>query len=539
MGTIRPDRGLGEDLIGGICVPETTSAHASTHRRAGPEPPGPPWRAHLPEGVDPERLDLLGAGSLPAAWRRLAEAGPERPALWAEGRGWVSRGELAAAGARVAGRLWRAGLAPGDRVLVSAATSMDLVVAYLGALRMGLVVVPVNTAYREREVAHIVGDAAPAAAVVDDPERGRWARRAAGGDLPVTGPEVDLPDGGPPPLDGAAAGDPALLCYTSGTTGAPKGAVLAHGNLLASAEALRLAWRWTPGDRLVLALPLFHIHGLGVGLHGTLLAGASALLLPRFEVDAVLDAARDHQATLFFGVPTMYARLAGSPRAGELGRLRLCVSGSAPLPPTVFERLAGRAGQRVLERYGMTETIMNVSNPYDGERRPGTVGLPLPGVELRLAGGTDGEVLLRGPNVFSGYWGNPAATAEAFDPDGWFRTGDLGSFDERGYLRIEGRSKELIITGGFNVHPREVEELLGEHPGVAEVAVVGTPSEEWGEQVTAFVVPADPGAPPGRDELLAFTAGRLAGFKRPRVVHYVEALPRNALGKVMKHELRP
>ena len=526
MGTIRPDRGLGEDLIGGICVPEAKSSHG--------------WRAHLPEGMDPERLDLLAAGSLPAAWRRLAEADPERPALWAEGRGWVSRGELEAAGARVAGRLRRAGLAAGDRVLVSAATSMDLVVAYLGALRMGLVVVPVNTAYREREVAHIVGDATPAAAVVDDPERGRWARRAAsGGDLLVTGPEVGLPDGDPPPLDAAAAGDPALLCYTSGTTGAPKGAVLSHGNLLASAEALRLAWRWTPGDRLVLALPLFHIHGLGVGLHGTLLAGASAVLLPRFEVDAVLDAARDHQATLFFGVPTMYARLAASPRAGELGRLRLCVSGSAPLPPTVFERLAERAGQRVLERYGMTETIMNVSNPHDGERRPGTVGLPLPGVELRLAGGTDGEVLLRGPNVFSGYWGNPEATAEAFDPDGWFRTGDLGSFDDRGYLRIEGRSKELIITGGYNVHPREVEELLLEHPGVAEVAVVGAPSEEWGEQVAAFIVPADPSAPPGRDELLAFAAERLAGFKRPRVVHYVEALPRNALGKVMKHELRP
>jgi len=315
--------------------------------------------------------------------------------------------------------------------------------------------------------------------------------------------------------------------------------VLAHGNLLASAEALRLAWRWDPQDRLVLALPLFHIHGLGVGLHGTLLAGASAVLLPRFEADAVLDAARDHRATLFFGVPTMYTRLAASPRAAELGRLRLCVSGSAPLPPTVFERLAERAGQRVLERYGMTETIMNVSNPYDGERRPGTVGLPLPGVELRLAGGDQGEVLLRGPNVFSSYWGNPAATAQAFDGDGWFRTGDLGSFDERGYLRIEGRSKELIITGGYNVHPREVEELLLEHPGVAEVAVVGTPSEEWGEQVTAFVVPTDPGAPPGRDELLAFAAERLAGFKRPRVVHYVEALPRSALGKVLKHELRP
>jgi malonyl-CoA/methylmalonyl-CoA synthetase len=192
----------------------------------------------------------------------------------------------------------------------------------------------------------------------------------------------------------------------------------------------------------------------------------------------------------------------------------------------------------VLERYGMTETIMNVSNPYDGERRPGTVGLPLPGVELRLAGGDQGEVLLRGPNVFSGYWENPEATAEAFAPGGWFRTGDLGGFDDRGYLRIEGRSRELIITGGYNVHPREVEELLATHPGVAEVAVVGTPSEEWGEQVTAFVVPADPAAPPDRDELLAFAAERLAGFKRPRILRYVEALPRNALGKVLKHELR-
>jgi malonyl-CoA/methylmalonyl-CoA synthetase len=486
------------------------------------------WQIHLPAGVDPAGLDLLGAGSLPAAWQRLAAKNPGRPTLWAEGPGWRTRGDLDAASARVAGRLRRAGLAAGDWVLVSAATSMDLVVAYLGALRIGLVVVPVNTAYREREVAHIVGDARPRAAVVDDPERGDWARKAAGGDLQVAGPEVDLPDG-----------DPALLCYTSGTTESPKGAVLAHGNLLASGEALRLAWRWTAADRLVLALPLFHVHGLGVGLHGTLLAGASAVLLPRFDVDAVLDAARDRQATLFFGVPSMYPRLADSPRAGELGRLRLCVSGSAPLPPTVFRRLAERAGQRVLERYGMTETIMNVSNPYDGERRPGTVGLPLPGVELRLAGGDQGEVLLRSPNVFGGYWGNPEATAAAFDPDGWFRTGDLGSFDERGYLRTEGRSKELIITGGYNVHPREVEELLLEHPGVAEVAVVGAPSEEWCEQVAAFVVPADPAAPPDRDELLAFAAERLAGFKRPRVLRYVEALPRNALGKVQKHELRP
>jgi len=487
--------------------------------------------------MDPGAVDLLAEESLPSAWRRRAEEAPDRPALWAAGSGWLTRGALERDSRRVAGRFHRAGLAPGDRVLCSAATSMELVVAYLAALRLGLVVVPANTAYLEREIAHVVGDAEPRAAIVDDPARGEWARKAAGGDLLVVGPEADLPDADPPELDLAGRGDPVLLCYTSGTTGAPKGAVLRHGNLLASAQALRLAWRWTEGDRLVLALPLFHIHGLGVGLHGTLLAGASAVLLPRFDVDPVLDAVRDHRATLFFGVPTMYARLAGSPRAGELAALRLLVSGSAALPPTVFERLAERAGQRVLERYGMTETIMNVSNPHDGERRPGTVGLPLPGVELRLADG-DGEVLLRGPNVFGGYWRNPQATAEAFDADGWFRTGDLGSIDELGYLRIEGRSKELIITGGYNVHPREVEELLLEHPAVAEVAVVGTPSEEWGEVVTAFVVPADHADPPDPQELLAFAGGRLAAFKRPRLVRYLEALPRNALGKVLKHELR-
>jgi malonyl-CoA/methylmalonyl-CoA synthetase len=342
-------------------------------------------------------------------------------------------------------------------------------------------------------------------------------------------------DGGAPALDAAGPGDPALLCYTSGTTGAPKGAVLVHGNLLATVEALRLAWRWTPDDRLVLALPLFHIHGLGVGLHGTLAAGASAVLLPRFDVDAVLDAAADHDATLFFGVPTMYARLADSPRVGELARLRLCVSGSAPLPAPLWERLRTDAGQAVLERYGMTETVMNVSNPHDGERRPGAVGLPLPGVEVRLSGGNPGEILLRGPNVFAGYWNRPDATAAAFDGEGWFRSGDIGALDDDGYLRIVGRSKELIISGGFNVYPREVEDVLRAHPGVADAAVVGAPSTEWGEAVTAFVVPA--GAAPAEEDLLAHAAAALAPYKRPRAVRFVAELPRNALGKVLKHEL--
>jgi malonyl-CoA/methylmalonyl-CoA synthetase len=481
--------------------------------------------------------------TLPKAWAARFAGAPDRPVLWEERRGWVTAGDLDRASRRVAARLDRAGLRPADRILMSAGTSVELVEAHVAALRLGLVVVPANSAYREREIAHLVRDAGPKAAVVDDPERARWIRRAATGTL-VVGPDVDLPEPpGSPVLDAAGPDDPAIIGYTSGTTGAPKGAVLSHRNLLASSESVRIAWRWTAADRLVLALPLFHIHGLGVGLHGTLLAGGSAVLLPRFDPDAVLDAIAGHDATLFFGVPTMYARLAASPRLSELGRLRLCVSGSAPLPPAVFDRIAAGSGQRVLERYGMTETGMNVSNPYDGERRPGTVGFPLPGVELRL--GPSGEVLLRGPNVFSGYWRRPEETAAAFtelegEGDGWFRTGDIGEFDPDGYLRLVGRARDLIISGGLNVYPREVEDALLEHPSVAEVAVAGVSDDEWGEVVTAWVVPArDMAGRPPPVELTEFAAERLARFKCPRRIVYVDALPRNALGKVLRHELRP
>jgi malonyl-CoA/methylmalonyl-CoA synthetase len=437
---------------------------------------------------------------------------------------------------RVAGRLQAAGLGPGVRMLFSAESSLELVIAHIAALRSGIVVVPTNTAYGEREVAHIVEDSRPAAALVDSDDRARWIRAGAGAETLVVGPEIDLPDGEPAVLDAAAPADPALIGYTSGTTGSPKGAVLSHANLLAGSESVRLAWRWTAADRLVLALPLFHVHGLCVGLHGTLLAGASAVLLPRFEVAAVLDAAGEHDASMFFGVPTMYHRLAQSPRVGALARLRLCVSGSAPLPGELHQTLAKRAGQQVLERYGTTETMMLVSNPYDGERRPGSVGLPLPGVELRLSDEQEGEIQVRGPNVFEGYWKRPQATAESFT-DGWFRTGDLASIDPDGYIRILGRSKELIITGGLNVYPREVEDVLLTHPDVAEVAVVGTPSDEWGEIVTAFVVSADKQR--SAESLLAYAGERLAPFKRPRLIRFVDILPRNALGKVVKHQLTP
>lgn len=498
--------------------------------------PVPGWARHLPERMPPEAVDLGAHGSLASAWVE-AWSDRSRETVLHHGGRWITADELEERSRRVAGRLHGAGLERGSRVVVSCAPSAEFVIAYAAAVRLGLVAVPVNGAYRQREVGHIVRDCRPRAAIVDDPERGGWIRDASVDDVVVVGPDVDLADADPPELDASGADDLVLVAYTSGTTGAPKGAMLSHGNALASARAVSLAWRWTAEDRLVLALPLFHMHGLGVGLHGTLLTGASAVLLDRFDADLVLDAAVRHGATLFFGVPTMYARLAASRRADELGVLRLCVSGSAPLPAALHEQIAAASGQRILERYGMTETFMNVSNPHDGERRPGTVGFPLPGVEVRIASGDAcgvGEIELRGPNVFRGYWQRPEASAEAFTTDGWFRSGDLGRFDEDGYLRIEGRSKELIITGGYNVYPREVEDVLRSHPDVEDAAVVGVPSDEWGETVTAFVV-AD-----GVDAaaLVEHAAAELARYKVPRAVHVVDELPRNALGKVLKQELR-
>jgi malonyl-CoA/methylmalonyl-CoA synthetase len=415
--------------------------------------------------------------------------------------------------------------------VLSAAASVELVIAYVAAMRLGLVVVPVNTGYTRREVDRLLHDARPAGAIVDDAERASWM---SGVDV-VCGPEVELPDAPEPALDLVTRDVLAALVYTSGTTGEPKGAMLTSGNLLASAEAVRVAWRWTPADRLVLALPLFHLHGLGVGVNGTLTAGSSMVLLERFDVDAVIDTIAAERATLFFGVPTMYARLAESPRAAALAALRLCVSGSAPLSAELHRRLAERTGQQVLERYGMTETVMNVSNPYDGERRRGSVGLPLPGVEIRVA--ADGEILVRGPNVFRGYWEQPEATEAAFTADGWFRTGDLGARDSDGYLRIRGRSKDLIISGGYNVYPKEIESFIDELPGVVESAVIGVPHADFGEAVVAVVV-RKPGAEIDEAGMIGTLRGRIANFKVPKRVHVVDELPRNTMGKVQKNVLR-
>jgi malonyl-CoA/methylmalonyl-CoA synthetase len=340
-----------------------------------------------------------------------------------------------------------------------------------------------------------------------------------------------------------ASDAPALLAYTSGTTGAAKAVPLAHANLLASVRGVMLAWRWSEADVLVHSLPLSHQHGLG-GVHATLLAGSRAVILGSFDPEALCGAIADARATVLFAVPAVYERLAGweGIAGARLDSLRLLVSGSAPLSPALAERVEAVTGQLPLERYGTTESGLDVSNPLEGPRRVGSVGLPLPGVEVLiadehgapLADGQDGEINLRGPQVFGGYRGNAAATAEAFHEGGWFRTGDVGRIDpDDGYLEITGRIKDLIITGGLNVYPREVELALESAPGVARAAVVGLASERWGEEVAAAVV-ADGADPPNTDELIAFARERLAPYKCPKRVVVVDELPVNALGKLLR-----
>jgi malonyl-CoA/methylmalonyl-CoA synthetase len=516
----------------------------------------PPWTLHLPPGTPAAHLDLAAGQTLVGCWVAAWADDPGHPVLTTLDGTAVSAGELAERTAVAAARYAAAGLVPGDRLLMSAGPSVDLIVAYVAALRYGLTVVPANTAYTGPELAAVLADATPALAVLDDPARlpaGEVARPSVDppGARPATmsTPATTRPDLGglPAPvaevaLDLARPGDVALIVYTSGTTGRPRAAPLTHANLLASAHAVRLAWRWRPDDRLALCLPLFHVHGLGVGLHGSLTAGASVLVLPRFSESGVAAAVREGGATLFFGVPTMYHRLAGSAHLAELRGLRLAVSGSAPLPADLHAAVAAGSGQRVLERYGMTETLMLASNPYAAQRRPGTVGFALPGVSLRLTEGATGltEIEVAGPNVISGYRDRPDADAVAFTPDGWFRTGDLGTFDADGYLRISGRVKELIITGGYNVYPREVEEALTSHPAVADAAVVGVASAEWGETVVAFVVASD-AVDRGllQRQLGGWCAERLAPHKRPREWRWIDRIPRNALGKIVRHELSP
>ncbi|MFL5353530.1 class I adenylate-forming enzyme family protein [Archangium sp.] len=504
------------------------------------------------------------ATSLLETFLTRARQSPAWPVLDFEQQRFTA-GQLATQVAAFASALQRRGLRPGERVALFLENSPAFVLAYLGTWSAGGVVVLVNTQYRMVELGHILSDAgarvcvtgaAGAAELVPLKEQLpalEWLVTVEPPTAPVPWPCVGfdalLAEGDASVSLPLPQGEQlAVLGYTSGTTGRSKGAMLLHRNVLANVRAVTEAWRWTAQDRLLLTLPLFHTHGLMVGLHGTLYSGGSVELRRRFAAPEVLSALRDEPSlTMFFGVPTMYSRLVEEARrTGVRPRpLRLLVSGSAPLSPQLFHDVEETFGQRILERYGMTETIMNTTNPYEGERRPGTVGLPYPGQEARvvdvrtrqpLAAGETGEIEVRGPHVFAGYWQRPDATAEAFDSEGWFRTGDLGLRDADGYFQITGRARELIISGGFNVYPREVEEVLASHPGVAEVAVLGLPDPDFGEQVVAVVVPRSPAPEP--QALVEWCKDRLASFKKPRRVVFVDALPRNALGKVQKHLLR-
>jgi malonyl-CoA/methylmalonyl-CoA synthetase len=405
-------------------------------------------------------------------------------------------------------------LSPGDRICVQLANCIELIDIYLACVKLGVIFVPINILYRDREVQHILGDAEPK--------------------LFITADNIPSPCGAAPRAAVLDGDSPAALVYTSGTTGTSKGAILTHNNFAANALNLITCWQITAADRFLLALPLFHVHALGNGLHCWLISGCRMRLLERFEHQTATQQFLDFRPTLFFGVPTVYVRLletdpVAAQRIGQA--MRLFVSGSAPLPAQVLEEFRTLFGHTILERYGMTETIMNISNPYAGERRPGSVGLPLPGVSVKLS--ETGEVLLKGPNVFAGYWKREDSTRDAFI-DGWFKTGDIATRSEDGYYTLSGRKSDLIISGGFNIYPREIEEFLMEQPEIAEAAVVGEPDRVRGEIPVAYIVvraAVDPG------ELIERCKSKLASFTVPRRIETVDSLPRNALGKVQKHLL--
>ncbi|MFJ3528319.1 acyl-CoA synthetase [Streptomyces sp. NPDC090132] len=458
----------------------------------------------------------------------------------------LSYARLAAAADALATRIAEAG-----RVAVWATATPETVVAVVAALRAGVPAVPLNPKTGERELAHIVSDSAPstvlaAAGDVLPPALAALARVDVDTTAAPRTRSTEFPEPSPE--------SPALIVYTSGTTGPPKGAVLPRRAVAATLDALEDAWQWTGDDVLVHALPLFHVHGLILGILGPLRRGGSVRHLGRFSTEGV---ARELESggTMLFGVPTMYHRIAealAEPAASgglakALAGARLLVSGSAALPVHDHERIAAATGRRVIERYGMTETLMNTGVRADGEARPGTVGAPLRGVELRMVEedgsaladpASIGEIQVRGPNLFTGYLNRPEATAAALTADGWFRTGDMATLDPDGYVRIVGRkATDLIKSGGYKIGAGEIENALLDHPGVREAAVTGEPDPDLGERIVAWVVPADPASPPPADELAAHVAAQLSPHKRPRTVRYLDELPRNDLGKIMKRSL--
>ncbi|WP_454674724.1 malonate--CoA ligase [Achromobacter pestifer] len=457
-------------------------------------------------------------------------------------------------------------LPAGARVAVQVEKSPEALLLYLATLRAGLVYLPLNTAYRESEIEYFLGNAEPAVVVCASKNQD-WVQRAA--DKAGCAHVYTLDEDRTGTLLAAAGGLPqtfktvsrkpddlAAILYTSGTTGRSKGAMLSHGNLAANAQVLHEYWGWRQDDVLLHMLPIFHVHGLFVASHGALLAGAKMIWLPKLDADQALRYLP--QSTVMMGVPTYYVRLLADPRFDRdaCANMRLFISGSAPLLAETFSDFQKRSGHAILERYGMSETVMLTSNPYDaklGERLAGTVGRALPGVQVRvvddtgiaLAPGEIGNVQVRGPNVFSGYWRMPEKTREEFTEDGWFKTGDVGRWGGESagrdvpadYLSIVGRSKDLIISGGFNVYPKEIETLIDDMPGVAESAVIGVPHADFGEAVVAVVVPKD-GVSLDAAAMQLELKSRIANFKVPKRVHIIEQLPRNTMGKVQKNVLR-
>ena len=460
----------------------------------------------------------------------------------ADGSRTATFGELDTRSNRLARLLARRGLQAGDRLVVYLANRIEFVDLVVACVKAGIVLVPVNILYREREISHILRDAEPRAVVTTrsafelfEPLPTWDVAELTAAASQESGEIVRLP----------LTGDvPAAIVYTSGTTGRSKGAVLSHNNLLANTVNLVSCWRITSADRYLAVLPLFHVHGLVNGLMTWLASGCRMRLVERFDAARTLELFTSFQPTLFFGVPTVYVRLLELPEAAaeSIGsRMRLFVSGSAPLPTAVFDTFRERFGHAILERYGMSETLMNIGNPYAGERRAGSVGVPFPGVSVRIIRGDGsqaefneiGELHVRGPNVFTGYWRQPEATAAAFD-HGWFKTGDLAECSDDGYYTLRGRRTDLIISGGFNIYPREIEEVLTDVPGIREAAVVGAPDPKRGEVPIAYVVADRPIDATALDEICRRA---LASFKVPRAFVQVDALPRTALGKVQKHLL--
>jgi malonyl-CoA/methylmalonyl-CoA synthetase len=466
--------------------------------------------------------------------------------------------DLDRATAMIANLLRSLSLPEGSRVAVQVEKSVEALMLYLATLRAGYVFLPLNTAYQSAEIEYFLGDATPAVVVCTGKNFG-WVAKIAfkagarhvftlnddrtGSLLERAAHHSDVHE-----IAAKQPDDLAAILYTSGTTGRSKGAMLTHGNLLSNARVLKSYWGWRPGDVLIHALPIFHVHGLFVASHGAMLNGSKMIWLARFDPTLVID--KMAQATVFMGVPTLYVRMLAEPGLSQqvARHMRLFISGSAPLLIETFNEWKERTGHTILERYGMSETIMLTSNPYDpqqGGRRGGTVGFPLPGVELRvrgddgqeLAAGEIGNIQVRGPNVFKGYWKMPEKTREEFTDDGWFKTGDVGKIDERGYVTIVGRSKDLIISGGYNVYPAEIEAYINEMPGVAESALVGVPHPDFGEVGIAVVIPK-PGASIDGDQVIAQLKSQLANFKIPKRCFIVDQLPRNTMGKVQKNILR-